>query len=404
MPPKLYPRLLLAVLTGLNILNYVDRGVLFGVQPLIQKEFPRSDRDYGLLTFAFFIAYMVAAPCVGWMGDRFSRKKIMAVGILIWSGFTLLTWVTHTFGELMFRHTIVGIGEASYAAIAPTLIADSFPIERRGRMLSIFFLGLPLGNALGLILGGVAGQHWGWRVPFMIAGVPGFVLAIVLWFLPEPPRGLSEGEDSSPARSTVLGLAKNGAFLTATLGMAMYTFAAGGLLQWIPTFLWRVRHVPLDRAGLIFGGMAGFNGIVATLIGGWIGDRLLKRYFGAYYTFPGIAMFVAVPLMVMTVYVTGKPMYAAMFTAIFLLLIGTAPTNAALVNSVGPKIRSTALAVNIFIIHLLGDAFSPTLIGTISNKTGSLQKGFWAAFVAAALSGGILIYGAKFAPRFKTQT
>jgi MFS family permease len=404
MPPKLYPRLLLAVLTGLNILNYVDRGVLFGAQPLIQKEFPRSDSDYGLLTFTFLIAYMVAAPCVGWLGDRFSRKKIVAIGVLIWSGFTLLTWVTHTFGELMFRHTIVGIGEASYAAIAPTLIADSFPLERRGRMLSIFFLGLPLGTAMGLALGGIAGQHWGWRMPFMMAGIPGFVLAVVLWFLPEPPRGLSEGEDSSPARSTVLGLAKNGAFLTASLGMAMYTFAVGGLQQWIPTFLERVRNIPVGKAGLIFGGMAGFNGIVATLIGGWIGDRLLKRYFGAYYTFPGIAMFVAVPLMVLTVYVTGKTMYAAMFTAIFLLLIGTAPTNAALVNSVGPKIRSTALAVNIFIIHLLGDAFSPLIIGAISDKTKSLQTGFWAAFAAAALSGCILLYGAKFAPRFKTQT
>src|SRR5689334_11496327 len=246
MPPKLYPRLLLAVLTGLNILNYIDRNVLFGTQPLIQKEFPRSDADYGFLTFAFFIAYMVAAPCVGWLGDRFSRKKIVAVGILIWSGFTLFTWVTHTFGQLLFRHTIVGIGEASYATIAPTLIADSFPVERRGRMLSIFFLGLPVGSALGLMLGGFVGHHWGWRAPFMVAGVPGFVLAVILWFLPEPPRGLSEAEDSSASRSTLAGLAKNGAFLTATLGMAMYTFAVGGLQQWIPTFLVRLRHVPLD--------------------------------------------------------------------------------------------------------------------------------------------------------------
>src|SRR6476620_10334639 len=229
MPPKLYPRVLLAVLTGLNILNYIDGNVLFGAQPLIQKEFPRSDAQYGLLTSAFFIAYMIAAPCVGWLGDRFSRKKIVSVGILIWSGFTLLTWFVQDFQQLLFRHTIVGIGEASYAAIAPTLIADSFPLARRGRMLSIFFLGLPLGSALGLILGGVAGKHWGWRMPFMLAGIPGFFLALILWFLPEPPRGLSEAEDSSLTRSTLSGLLKNGAFLSATLGMAMYTFAVGGL-------------------------------------------------------------------------------------------------------------------------------------------------------------------------------
>ncbi|MBZ5530777.1 MAG: MFS transporter [Acidobacteriia bacterium] len=400
MSTKTYPYTMLAVLTGLNMLNYIDRNVLFGVQPLIQKEFPRSDADYGFLTFAFFIAYMVAAPCVGWLGDRFSRKNIMTVGILIWSGFTLFTWITHTFGQLLFRHTIVGIGEASYATIAPTLIADSFPVERRGRMLAVFFLGLPFGSALGLMLGGIAGHHWGWRMPFMVAGLPGFALALVLWFLPEPPRGLSEAEDSSPSRSTVAGLARNGAFITATLGMAMYTFAVGGLQQWIPTFLVRLRHVPVDKAGIIFGGMAGFNGIVATLLGGWIGDRLLKRYFGAYYTFSGIAMFVAVPLMVATVYVTGSLMFAAMFLAIFFLLLGTAPTNAALVNSVAPRIRSTALAVNIFVIHLLGDATSPYLIGVISGRT-SLQTGFWVAFAAAALSGIVLIYGAQFAPRPK---
>jgi len=234
----------------------------------------------------------------------------------------------------------------------------------------------------------------------MVAGIPGFLLALVLWFLPEPPRGLSEAEDTSASRSTLAGLAKNGAFLTATLGMAMYTFAVGGLQQWIPTFLVRLRHIPLDKAGVIFGGMAGFNGIVATLLGGWIGDRLLKRYFGAYYTFSGIAMFVAVPLMVATVYVTGRAMYGAMFLAIFFLLIGTAPTNAALVNSVAPQIRSSALAVNIFVIHLLGDAFSPYLIGVISGKT-SLQTGFWAAFAAAGISGLILLYGARFAPRFQ---
>jgi MFS transporter, Spinster family, sphingosine-1-phosphate transporter len=400
MSKKTYPYTMLAVLTGLNMLNYIDRNVLFGVQPLIQKEFPRSDADYGFLTFAFFIAYMVAAPCVGWLGDRFSRKNIVTVGILIWSGFTLLTWVTHTFGQLLFRHTIVGIGEASYATIAPTLIADSFPIERRGRMLAIFFLGLPFGSALGLMLGGILGHHFGWRMPFMVAALPGFVLAIILWLLPEPPRGLPEADDSSPSRSTVAGLAKNGAFITATLGMAMYTFAVGGMQQWIPTFLVRLRNVPVDQAGLIFGGMAGFNGIVATLLGGWLGDRLLKRYFGGYYSFSGVVMFIALPFAVASVYFTGTFMFAAMFLATFFLLIGTAPSNAALVNSVAPAIRSSALAVNIFVIHLLGDAFSPYLIGVVSART-NLQTGFWAAFVAIVLSGVILVYGARYAPRLK---
>jgi predicted MFS family arabinose efflux permease len=403
MQPKLYPRLMLALLTGLNILNYIDRAVLFGVQPMIKQEFGVSDKQIGLLTSAFFICYMIAGPIIGWLGDRLPRKHIVATGILVWSGFTLLTWVTHTFNELLFRHTIVGIGEASYATIAPTLIADLFPIERRGRMLAIFYLGLPFGTALGFLMGGTLGEMYGWRVPFMVAGIPGFLLALLLWFLPEPPRGMNDAEEPSLARSTLSGLARNGAFLTATLGMAMYTFAIGGLQVWMPTFLQRERGVPLATADRIFGGIAAFNGIVATLIGGWLGDRLLKRYAGAYYTFSGIAMFISVPLMVLTVYITGSALYPVMFVAMFFVLLGTAPSNAAVVNAVSARIRATALAVNLFIIHLLGDATSPYIIGAISDKA-SLQTGFWAAFVAAALSGALFMYGARFAPRLSAAS
>ena len=157
----------------------------------------------------------------------------------------------------------------------------------------------------------------------------------------------------------------------------------------------------LKSGNIDFGFITIVNGIVATLLGGWIGDRLLKRYFGAYYSFSGIAMLIAVPVMVAAIYVSGSFMFPAIFAAVFFILVGTGPTNAALVNSVSANIRSTALAVNVFVIHLLGDAFSPTLIGKISDQTGSLQVAFWVAFVAAGISGIILLYGAKFAPRLQ---
>lgn len=398
MPRKTYSYAILAVLTGLNILNYIDRNVLFAVQPLVKSEFALSDTQIGVLTSAFFFSYMFAAPVVGWLADRFPRKNIVVVGIIIWSGFTLLTWWVTDYSQLLFRHTIVGVGEASYAAIAPALIADAFPIARRGRMLSIFFLALPVGSAAGYLVGGYFAHHFGWRVPFMVAGAPGFILALWLWFLPEPARGQTEAMETSRERSTAFGLLRNGAFITVCLGMALYTFAVGGLQVWIPTFLVRIRHVPLDRANLLFGLITLFNGIVATLLGGWIGDRMLKRWKGAYYTFSGVAMLVAVPLMVAAIYVSGAFMFPAIFLAVFALLIGTAPSNAALVNSVGANIRSTALAVNVFVIHLLGDAFSPALIGRISDKT-NLQTAFTAAFFAAALSGVFFLYGARYAPR-----
>lgn len=403
MPTKLYPRLLLAVLTGLNILNYIDRNVLFAVQSEVKKEFAVSDGQIGVLTTAFFFTYMFAAPLVGWAGDRFPRKNIVVVGILIWSGFTFLTWFVHDYSQLLWRHAIVGIGEASYATIAPTLIADSFPALKRGRMLSIFFLGLPVGSAAGYFVGGFVAHQFGWRAPFMAAGIPGFLLAILLWFLPEPPRGEQEQKAPGNFKDLLGGLSRNGAFVTATLGMALYTFAVGGMQVWIPTFLVRVRGMELRAANIDFAIVTIINGIVATLLGGWIGDRLLKRYFGAYYSFSGVAMLIAVPFMVAAIYVGGKLMFPAIFAAVFFILIGTGPTNAALVNSVDAGIRSTALAVNVFVIHLLGDAFSPTLIGKISDKTGSLQTAFSVAFVAAGISGIILLMGAKYAPRLQTS-
>src|SRR5438270_8593272 len=404
MPPKLYPRLLLAVLTGLNILNYIDRNVLFAVQSDVKKEFLVSDAKIGLLTSAFYFSYMFAAPVVGWMGDRFPRKNIVVFGIFIWSGFTFLTWLVHDYNQLLLRHAIVRIGEASYATIAPTLIADSFPPFKRGRMLSIFFLGLPVGSAAGYFVGGYLAHYFGsWRSPFMAAGIPGFVLALLLWMLPEPPRGQHEEHAPVDVRTLLLGLARNGAFLTATFGMAMYTFAVGGMQVWIPTFLQRLRGLDVKTANIDFSVIVIVNGIGATLLGGWLGDRLLKRYFGAYYTFSGIAMLIAVPFMVAAIYARGRLMFPAIFSSVFFILIGTGPTNAALVNSVSESILSTALAVNVFIIHLLGDAFSPPLIGKLSDKTGSLQTAFWMAFAAAGISGVILLYGARFAPRFKTE-
>src|SRR6476660_4019744 len=404
MPPKLYPRLMLAVLTGLNILNYIDRNVLFAVQSDVKNEFLVSDAKIGILTSAFFFTYMFAAPVVGWMGDRFPRKNIVVVGIFIWSGFTFLTWFVHSYDQLLVRHAIVGIGEASYATIAPTLIADSFPPSKRARMLSIFFLGLPVGSAAGYFVGGYLAHYFSsWRTPFMAAGIPGFLLALSLWFLPEPPRGQHEEHAPVDVWTLLRGLVRNGAFITASLGMAAYTFAVGGMQVWIPTFLQRLRGMDVKTANIDFSMIVIVNGIGATLLGGWIGDRLLKRYAGAYYTFSGVAMLIAVPFMIAAIYTKGWGMFPAIFAAVFFILVGTGPTNAALVNSVSASIRSTALAVNVFVIHLLGDAFSPTLIGRISDKTGSLQTAFWVAFIDAGLSGLILSSGAKFAQRLHAE-
>ncbi len=398
MSPRTQARAALALLTALNFFNYIDRSVLFAVQPLVQQEFHRSDRDFGLLTTAFFFCYMVAAPFVGWFADRYPRRNIIMMGGLVWSGATLLTAVTHNFTELLVRHVIVGIGEASFVTIAPAFLADLFGEDRRGKILSIFYIAIPTGTAAGYVIGGYLGHHYGWRTPFYVGAAPGFLLALAIMLIPEPKRGSQDTLAVTPERSSVLGLARNPAFLCATLGMAMLTFALGGISVWMPTFLSRVRHLPLDRANLIFGAITGINGVVATLIGGWLGDRLLRRYFGAYYVLSGLSMGLAIPTMALAIYVAGPVMFPAIFLTEFVLFLNNGPLNAAIVNSVAAPIRATAIAVNLFIIHLLGDAFSPTLMGWISDRS-SLEVAFGTAILASALSSGILLFGARFAPR-----
>jgi MFS family permease len=422
---KLYPKTALALLTALNLLNYIDRNVLFAVQDLIKAEFPRSDAAYGLLTSVFFIFYMIAAPFMGPLSEKYSRKTVIIVGAIIWSGATLLTAFTKNFDELLIRHTLVGIGEASFVILSPTFVADMFPEDKRGRVMGIFYLAIPVGSALGFLVGGVLGPKFGWRVPFYVGAAPSLLLAFLLLFIPEPPLGLYDepGKVPEPAElggepahgffgylmrglkwlsNLVQSLIHNPAFVTATLGMAMMTFALGGLQVWFPTFLHRVHKYTLTQANILFGASTIVNGIVASLAGGWISDWLLKRTKSAHYLVSAVSLALGIPAMCLAIFGDGNVMIAGMFTAEFFLLLNTGPLNAAIINSVGPHVRAMALAANIFIFHLLGDVPSAPLIGYMSDHF-SMRTAFIAPVIAICVSSAILFYGMKFAPPVSTQ-
>jgi len=394
---KIYPRTALILLTALNLLNYADRNVLFAVQPLVQDEFHLTRAQIGYLTSAFLAFYMVAAPFVGPLADRYSRKLIIVLGAIFWSGLTLLTAVTHTYTEGLVRHTLVGIGEATFVTIAPTFVADLFPESKRGRILGVFYLAIPVGSALGYLLGGNLAPHHGWRFPFYIAAAPGFVLALLVMFLKEPERGQFDSLKETPERGTILGLARNRAFLTATLGMAAMTFSLGGIQVWMPQFLYSERGYSLEAANFTFGIIIVVDGILASLAGGWLGDYLLRRTKSSYYLVSAASMLLGVPVMTVALFVRGPMMVPAISVAAFFLLFNTSPLNAAVINSAGAHIRATAIAVNIFIIHILGDVPSPTMMGWVADKR-SLQAAFILPVIAMVISSAILFYGMKFAP------
>jgi predicted MFS family arabinose efflux permease len=270
-------------------------------------------------------------------------------------------------------------------------------------VLGIFYLAIPVGFALGYPIGGYFGTHYGWRTPFYLAGAPGFLLAALMMFVPEPKRGQFDSLRETPERGTVIGLARNPAFLTATLGMAMMTFAQGGLLVWMPTFLSRMRGYSLLGANQLFGLIIAADGTVAALLGGWLGDRLLRRTRSSYYLVSAASMGLGIPAMAIALFSRGRAIVPLIVAAGFVRLLNTAPLNAAVIISVGAHIRVTAIAVNLFVIHLLGDAFSPWLIGTVSDQS-SLESGFISTIIATALSSAILFYGMRFAPPVRLDT
>ena len=226
----------LSLLTALNFFNYIDRSILFAVQPLVQKKFALDNSHIGFLTSAFMLCYVVAAPVIVPLADRYPRKWIMAAGAFVWSLATLLTAVTHSYDQLLLRYAIVGIGEATFLAISPAFLSDLFSETIRGRVMGFFYVATPVGTALGYVVGGFFGHRYGWRAPFMVSALPGLVLAFGVLALREPLRGASDHLADTVERGTVRGLLRNSAFLTVTLGAALMTFAIGGVKAWMIPF------------------------------------------------------------------------------------------------------------------------------------------------------------------------
>jgi MFS family permease len=390
----------LALLAALNLLNYSDRYILAGVQPLVQRAFHLNDERIGALTSAFFITYMLAAPLTGWMGDRFSRKPLIMAGALLWSLLTLSTAMVHTYSELYVRHALVGVGEASFGIFAPALLSDYWLPEQRNRIFTIFYLSLPVGAAMGYFVGGTLGQDYGWRMPFYASAVPGLLLVVFVGaWMREPVRGAAEHPEpqSAPYRIAVMALMRNPAYWTATLGMAMMVFSMGGISVWMPTFLVRHGHYTLAGASQILGGITVVDGIAGTWTGGWLAQHWLKRNHAALYLLSAWSVLLAAPFALLTFFGPRTAMVPCLAAAEFCLFLNTGPLNAAIVNAVAAPIRATAIAIELFMIHALGDAPSPRVIGWISDRS-FLQMGLAVTLITLLVSGVLLFAGAGFAP------
>ncbi len=385
-----YRRYALSLLLAVNMLNYIDRQVLFAVFPLIKADLAISDTELGFLGSAFMLSYLLLAPLFGWLGDRWNRVKLASGGLVVWSLATVLAGYAPGYRTLLAARATVGIGEASFGTVSPGLVSDFFPKEHRGRILSWFYLAIPVGSAVGYLLGGVLGQKFGWHTAFLMVGLPGLILAVPVWLLRTPPRG---GDDSLPISTAVKStsgyadLFKNRSFVCNTAAMAAMTFSIGGLAQWIPSFLNRVHALDVARGNILFGATTVLAGILGTLAGGWLGDRWQKKNRKGYLLLSGWGFMIGTPFAVWAILASGlTSCMTAIFIAEFFLFINTGPLNTVIINVTPPAIRAMAFAVNIFFIHALGDAISPSILGWLSDQW-DLRSALLVTPVAMVLAG-----------------
>jgi len=391
----------LAILTFINLFNYLDRWVLSSVIEAIKHELHFTDTELGAIATGFIVVYMVTSPAFGILGDRRKRPPLIALGVAIWSVATSLAGFARGFFTLFTARSMVGVGEAAYGTIAPALLADHFPLEKRGRVFAVFFAAIPLGSAAGYVLGGLAEQHFGWRAAFWIAGAPGLLLAVLVWLVRDVPRGQQDAPEAPPADGharTAMGayrdLYRNRQYLLTCLGYGAYTFALGGLGVWTPAFLERVRGLPRHEATVTFGSIVLITGFAGTFIGGWLGDYALRWTKEAYLWVCGISALIAAPLALVAFTHPDRRVYLPMMVlAEIFIFASTGPVNSAIVNLVSPGERASAVALSIFIMHAVGDVPSPPLIGYLSDVT-SLGKAFLVVPVAILICGLIWSYAA----------
>lgn len=390
----------LGLLLAINLSNYIDRYILAAVEPDIRAAFfapndPNAMAMTGTLAPAFLVTYMLSAPALGWLADRFSRWIVIGVCVILWSVATAASGFAPTFLALFITRIFVGIGEGGYGPAAPTILADLFSVEKRGRVMAVFCAAIPVGSALGYVLGGLINAQLGWRWAFYIVAIPGLILGLFCFLQTDPRARSGAREERKRAhKEDYLTLSRNRSFVFNCGAQTAMTFALGGMAFWMPAYL-IFREQPSALATPVFGGITVVAGLISTLVGGFVADRLQKRFSGSYFLVSGAGMLLAFPFFVATLFVPFPAAWVTLFLAVFFVFLNTGPSNAALANVAPAKIRATAFAMNILIIHALGDAISPPILGFVAGRS-NMNVSFFLVSFAMLVSGVVWLLGMKY--------
>ncbi|MSU03943.1 MAG: MFS transporter [Pedosphaera sp.] len=431
-----FARKALILLILINLFNYLDRQVLSAVVPYLKESFfgVGTDRGelvthllawcqshlgfkpenalIGVLSMAFMLVYMLGAPLFARLADKHSRWLLIGIGVTLWSVASFASGIATTFVGLLITRCFVGIGESAYGPVAPSLISDLYPIKKRGAVLAWFYMAIPVGSALGYILGEAVAKSsigpWGhatfglpvesWRWAFYVVMPPGLLLGAWCLLMREPKIGQSDLAHQQTAQTVswkhCLILCHTPSYVYCTLGMAAMTFAIGGIAFWMPYYLETERHIG-GHPVIVFGAITVVAGLAATLLGGLAGDRLRARFPGSYFLVSGVAMLLGFPMMILVLQASATWIWVFMFFTCFCLFFNTGPTSTIIANVTHPAMRARAFAINIFVIHALGDVISPLIIGMLSDHYQDMGKAFWLVAFMFLVGGGLWLLGAR---------
>lgn len=367
----IYSHTVLALLFVINLLNYIDRLTISGLLEPIRKDLHLSDAQLGNLALAFLIPYAVLPPLIGWIGDKSPRSKLIAGAVAIWSAATAAAGFTRSFAQLGATRVVVGVGEATYMTLSPSIIADLYPSRRRGSAMSLFYTASPVGAALGVFLGGLIAARFGWRVACFVVGIPGILMALGALLIPEPERGrLDPGQQSDrpSLAAAARSLLRNKVYVLLTVAYTLQLFAYNPIEFWLPTILQRDKGLSLTEANTLYGGVVLAAGVLGPVFGGFVADRLMRtRPKASFWICFFSALASVLPIVVITTQHRGVPLFTAIFAEVFLANMSTGLVFAILVTIVIPGLRGTATAVLLTVIHVFGDAISEPLIGWVST-------------------------------------
>jgi predicted MFS family arabinose efflux permease len=386
---KRYAWYVLLILTLINFINYVDRQIIISLGPFIRHDLQLSYTGFGWLITAFMLIHSLTSLPFGMLSDRWLRRKIIALGVWSWSAATFLCGLATDFTHLLLGRAAVGIGEAAYGPPANSLLSDVFPALERSRILGFFNLGMFLGGATGLILGGVLGEILGWRGCLYLVSLPGFLLGGLAWYLREPPQVVIH------RRTPVLELLSNPLLTYVLLGGVITAFSAGALIVWMPQFVTDVRLFRPRDAGLYIGAVGVSGGLLGVVTGSYLADWLYKRWPWGRMATIGMGLILSCPFVTLSLYTTDHmAMLIYFFLGIFLMVWYTGPIIAVIHDVVPSDVKATAQALYILLIHLLGDTFSPAIVGKLADFY-NLQTALLLPAVINVVAGVIFLVGCR---------